>query len=261
MAEVIGVTGGPEALAVPPPELRFMGEDEELFRHIGDRTLADLRLLAGLRADDHLVDIGSGYGRLAHALLRWGVFRGRYLGMDILPRHVAWCTEHLGDGDRVRFVHLDVHNDRYNPSGTLGIGDLDPPATDADVVVLASVLTHLWPDDVVAELELAARCLGRGGRLYATAFLIDDSWRRLREAGVAETFPVPHVHDANTRYMDPEDPLHVIAYERDWLVARAADAGLVPVTVEYGSWSGRNGRMAKQDVVVFRRRRRLWPGR
>ena len=258
MADVIGVVGGPEVLGVPPAELRFMGEDEELFRHIGDRTLADLRLLADLRPDAHVVDIGSGYGRLAHALLRWGVFRGRYVGVDILEKHVAWCQEHLGDGDRVRFLHLDVHNDRYNPSGALAISDLTPPTTDADVVVLASVLTHLWPDDVRAELDLAARCLGRGGRVYATAFIVDESWRQLRAEGVPETFPVPHVHDANTRFMDPDDPLHVIAYEREWLLDTAADCGLAPVVLEYGSWSGRNGRMAKQDVVVFRRRRPWW---
>src|SRR3954447_19991659 len=99
---------------VPPAELRFMDKTEEGFLAIGESIAADLRELCGLRPDDAIVDIGCGYGRVAHALLRSGGFAGPYLGLDILARHIAWCRAHLSpvSGGRFRFEHLDIRNGR-----------------------------------------------------------------------------------------------------------------------------------------------------
>ena len=66
-----------------------------------------------------VLDVGSGYGRLAIGLMGRG-FDGRYEGFDILPRHIAWCRRHLTRfAPAYRFHHLDIQNDRYNPTGLL----------------------------------------------------------------------------------------------------------------------------------------------
>lgn len=123
--------------------------------------------------DGHLVDVGCGYGRVAHALLRAGGFRGRYLGLDILPRQIAWCQENftpLSEGS-LRFELVDIKNDRYNPAGRLSPRSVsfDVETGSADVVLLASVFTHMYADDIVHYLGEIRRMLRPEGRCLATA--------------------------------------------------------------------------------------------
>lgn len=79
---------------MPPAELRFMGASDEEFARVGDRVVRSLRELAGLEPAESVLEIGCGYGRVAHALLRSG-HAGPYTGMDILPRHVEWCASNI----------------------------------------------------------------------------------------------------------------------------------------------------------------------
>lgn len=240
---------------LPPQKLRFMGDDDESFVAIGDRLVVDLRSLAYMGDFADVLDIGSGYGRVAHALLRDHAFRGTYVGVDILKRHVDWCHDHLAN-DRFRFHHIDVQNDRYNPTGTIAAhrGTLGVRRSSADVVVLSSVFTHMWPEEVRHYLRLVRRALRRGGSAYATFFLLNDSWRQLETEGKSTRFPLPHAHTSFCRFMDPDNPLHVIAYEQDWVIEELREARLAPEHVRLGAWSGRAGAIGLQDVVVFGRR-------
>jgi len=53
------------ALPLPPPALRFMNEDDERFLATRDGIVSDLLDLCGLRTDGVVLDLGSGYGRVA----------------------------------------------------------------------------------------------------------------------------------------------------------------------------------------------------
>ena len=96
-----------------------MGESDQDFLALGDEFVEALTEHAGLRDDSRVLDIGCGYGRLPHALKRSG-FRGTYLGIDVLEKHVRWCTNRLGE-PRFQFRHADIRNDRYNPRGSLAV--------------------------------------------------------------------------------------------------------------------------------------------
>jgi SAM-dependent methyltransferase len=73
-------------LPLPPAELRFMGEDDERFAAIGDGIVVDMIELCALRADAAVLDIGSGYGRVAHALARRGFEGERQFDVRITPQ-------------------------------------------------------------------------------------------------------------------------------------------------------------------------------
>jgi spore maturation protein CgeB/SAM-dependent methyltransferase len=245
---------------VPPVELRFMGDREspQLFMEIGDTLLRDARTLAGLTPTASLVvDIGSGYGRFAHALLRWPEFQGSYLGFDVLERHVKWCEEHLtaAAGQRFRFVHLDIRNERYNPEGSLAPTDVDfgVPDETADLVVLTSVFTHMWPDEIRHYLRLVWRMLKPTGRALATFFLMNGSQRRYDEQGLSR-YSLGHEYTEFCRYMDEDDPLHVVAYDEDWVLAQVAGAGLTLARpIRLGTWCGRPDGEGMQDTLVLGR--------
>ena len=83
----------PDTLLLPPPNLRFMREDDALFMRIANENVALLEEQFGFTANASILDIGSGYGRLAYGILSRHRFRGNYVGLDILPAQVHWCRK------------------------------------------------------------------------------------------------------------------------------------------------------------------------
>lgn len=238
---------------LPPAEIRFMADDDDDFLRIGEEQVKSLWRHARMRPTDHVLDVGCGYGRLAHALLRDPRFVGRYTGLDPLAKQVQWCQEHLAD-ERFRFIHLDVVNERYNPAGNTAAADVVLPvvAGSVDVAMLASVFTHMWPADVVRYLHQVRKSLRRGGRGFATFFLTNDSWRDLDRKG-RPRYSLPHHHTDFCRFHDDNNPLHVVAYEQRWVTEQMRAAGLIVEKVLLGTWAGRPSGETRQDVVVFRR--------
>jgi len=232
--------------------MRFMNESDESFLATADELYSLLVTRGDLAPDATVLDIGCGYGRLLYGLTRGG-WHGRYVGVDVLATHVEWCRDNLGDGDRVRFLHANVQNGRYNPGGTLRPAELDLPVREADVVALFSVFTHMWPDDVVSYLRLCRQVLAPEGRVVATFFL--DNWRlrRLERRGLPR-YVLPH-RQWPARWHSEKDPLHVIAMSERWVRRSARRAGLrLARPPEHGTWSGREGGPTFQDLVTLARR-------
>ncbi len=92
-------------------------------------------------------------------------FDGRYEGFDILPRHVAWCRDHLTPfAPAYRFHHLDIQNDRYNPTGRLDPATATFPVKGPfDVVAVFSVFTHMERPAIAHYLREVTRLLRPGG--------------------------------------------------------------------------------------------------
>ena len=256
-AEIDGSVPVTAPLPLPPPRIRFMGESDQGFLDVGDESIADLRATAGLGDNERILDIGCGYGRLAHALLRDLTFEGTYLGVDILRKPIEWCQSELAprSAGRAQFWQIDVANARYNPGGTTPghLAELGVDTGSFDVVVLISVLTHLDPPTVERYLAEASRALAPGGRVFITAFLLDESWRKCNEDGLS---PILMTHELTPfcRYTDDEDPLAAIGYEPDWIAARAADAGLELFSApRLGGWCGRPDGIGHLDVMALQR--------
>lgn len=243
------------ALPLPPTELRYMGEDDEQFLAIGDGLVRDLVELAALRDGSSVLDVGCGYGRVAHALRRAG-FDGRYLGFDIVPRAVDWCRDVLApaSGGALAFQHLDVHNDRYNPGGALTASEVSFPLADAgaDIVIATSVFTHMLPDDVRHYLAETSRLLSPNGRALVTFFALEPTWE---EAELARRSKLPMLHrlDPSVRYHNPDDALHAIGYDVRWIHEAVAAAGLRVYATRLGTWCGRTAGLGFQDVFVLER--------
>lgn len=249
---------GPEvgALPLPPAAMRFMGESDERFLATGTESVADLRDVVALGDAERVLDVGCGYGRLAHALLRDDGFAGTYLGLDILPGPIAWCQEELAarSGGRFSFRQIDVANERYRPEGGTPPerAELGVEPGGFDVVALISVFTHLDPPAVERYLHETAAALAPGGRAFFSAFLLNRSWRELEEAG-RSPIPMPHKLTPFCRYKDPDDPLHAIGYKPAWLVERAREAGLELLSrPRLGAWCGRPDGIGHLDVLALR---------
>src|SRR5262245_19151563 len=97
---------------VPPPHLLIDGSsNKQQFRMLGEGfTRHYLIGRAGLRPTDRVLDIGSGNGQKARALVNYLRPPGRYLGVDIVVDAVQWCAERYRRFEHFRFQVLDVYS-------------------------------------------------------------------------------------------------------------------------------------------------------
>lgn len=230
-----------------------MGEDDDRLIHVADELAGHL-VRNGLASSSSVLDVGCGYGRLALGLLHSTHHEGPYLGFDVQSRSIDWCASTLTPTfPSVRFVHLDVRSERYNPKGSIDPTEMAFPARSAsiDVCALFSVVTHLYRADIEHYLAEIRRVLRPGGVAVLTWFLFDEERLALVTAPEA-TYPMVHELDANTRYMKDGEPLRAIAYREEAMHAMAAAARLEVRSVQRGTWAGEPGDVF-QDLVVLAR--------
>jgi len=234
------VTGRHDPL-VPPRRLQYVGQGD--FVATGDEFLRHLVELAGLRPTSDVLDVGCGIGRVARPLAGY-LTTGGYCGFDVNEMAIRWCRARYPA--RFRFDVADLSNARYRPSGGQAAREYRFPHDDAsfDVVLMASVLTHLLAPEADRYLAEACRVLRPGGRLLVTFFLLDGSSRAALAAGhTAIAFGAP---DGPVAVADPALPEEAVAYDLAWVRER-----LDVHSIDPGAWRG-EPRAARsfQDLVV-----------
>ena len=145
------------------------------FTAIGDKLLGNLVDLGGLRAEDRVLDVGCGVGRLAIAMTRY-LTTGSYDGFDIVKESIDHCAFAITPRHpNFRFKHADIYNSNYNRQGTIQPRDFRFPYSDGafTFVLLTSVFTHMQRTEVEQYLAEISRVLAPGGRVFATYFLLN----------------------------------------------------------------------------------------
>lgn len=113
-----------------------------------------------------VLEIGCGCGRVCRLLNGQHVVR--YIGFDVLEANIKWCQRFIQPpwGGRSEFYWFDVRSDEYNPSGSIAALDVHFPIEkrSADIVLAASVFTHLLEPAAAHYLVETARVLSPHGR-------------------------------------------------------------------------------------------------
>ncbi len=238
-------------LPPPPARLRFMKEDDARFLRIATKHVELLERF-GFNAGSSILDIGSGYGKLAYGILDRFDFHGRYVGLDILPAHVRWCQENISSQlPQFRFERIDVYNDRYNPQGSnIAAGfRFQLPEASFEFCVLFSVFTHMYGPDIQSYLAEVSRLLQPDGIGIATFFLFDEERLRNLETH-SGGLTMQYALNEYTRYHNPQDKLHAIAFDRDWTRRMIQTSGFEVLEMSDGHWAGATS-ANYQDYVVF----------
>jgi SAM-dependent methyltransferase len=172
---------GPNRPVAPPRAHNASGSVID-FEGSGTALRGALADIAGLTPSSRVLDVGSGMGRLAAAMSSFLDETGSYVGLDILPDAVKWCSENIvGGHDNVHFLLADVRNGEYNPHGKIEAAEFRFPFDDesVDLVVLDSVFTHMLPTELEHYLGEITRVLKPGGRCFATYYLLTEQSREL----------------------------------------------------------------------------------
>jgi SAM-dependent methyltransferase len=207
--------------------------------------------LGGLEAEDDVLDVGSGIGRIAVGLTDY--LQGRYEGFDVVGKGVEWSQREITPRyPNFHFQRADVFNKRYNRGGRWRANEYRFPYDDDsfDFAILTSVFTHLLPADAEHYLHEVGRVLRPDGTCFGTFFLLDDETRRSITEG--RSTPSFHIEGDGYRTIRKGNPEAAVAQPltdvRRWFEA----AGLPNITIHPGSWSGRPDWTSYQDIVIAR---------
>jgi SAM-dependent methyltransferase len=241
---------------IPPKSMIFTGSVDD-FKSSGEALVHRLVNFGGLTPDSKVLDIGCGMGRVAVALTSYLNANGSYEGFDIVPSGIKWCSDNIASRyPNFHFTLADVYNKEYHPSGRLEPSEYRFPYADEtfDLVVLASVFTHMLPGDMEHYIAEISRVLKQGGRCYASYSLINTESRRAMESGQSSLRFKRH--SGPSWVVDSKVPELAVGYDEAYvrdLYEQHALSG--QCRVYYGSWSGRPPLSSEQsgfsqDIVV-----------
>jgi SAM-dependent methyltransferase len=244
------LVGGARPVGLPPRSLLDIGPGD--FHAIGREFLGHFVRLGTLRPAERVLEIGCGPGRMALPLTGYLAAEGRYVGVDVSARAIRWCRRHISRRHpNFTFLHVDVHNQRYNPGGTIQAQDLRLPVLDRsfDFVLLTSLFTHMYPEDARHYLHEIARLLQPTGRLFCTWFLLNRAQAALAEQ---RRNLVDFCFDrGGYRIRDQSLPESAVAVEEQLVRAMLAEAGLaIREPIRFGSWTGREDGLSFQDILL-----------
>lgn len=248
------ITGERDYLT-PPKRLHFVGGGD--FKEHGSAFMKRFKELGQLKPTDHVLDIGSGVGRMAVPLSNYLSSTGRYEGVEIVLDGVDWCNQHIAKTHpNFHFSHLNVYNKMYNPKGTLLSSEVSFPfpAQTFDFIFLTSVFTHMLQDDVAHYLAELHRMLKPDGRVYFTIFLLNPTAHWLIAANQSSIAFKPFTDLSMVENRDT--PENAIAFDESLIMDILARTGfIVEGSVHYGHWSGRDDAYDYQDTVVVTKRK------
>ncbi len=227
-------------LPSPDPNSVFVGDGD--YRAVGGEFLGHFIRKGGLRPDARVLDIGSGIGRMAMPLTQYlDPAKARYSGIDPVAGGVNWCRQNITSRyPNFEFRHIDIAHDLYNPKGTVNGLTLNLPFADEsfDFVIMTSVVTHLPSDEVKTYLDQVSRVLAPGGKLFMTAFVVDDVAARDRLGKRDKRLAFERRGSGPCWFVPELPPLAAVGFENGFLDRVLAGAKLTLETKSFGHWRG-----------------------
>jgi len=236
---------------IPPEDLNIQfGAGDYLA--VGEEFRDLLQAKFGLKPEHKVLDVGCGAGRVAIGLVDYLTPPGEYHGFDTYPFGIEWCNERIAPHyPHFHFSLCDVHNNTYNPFSRVKASEYVFPYEDGtfDVVVLRSVFTHMFPDQIMHYTSEIARVMRPGGHALITFFLLNDESRaqqkRTGKGPAFKKFGLFHTENL-------DDPLDCVGYDEPFVARMFSGAGLAITETLYGSWCGRSGE-TNQDFVLLQK--------
>lgn len=244
---------------IPTRLMNLTGGGPETFDAISDwhaRSLAEHIPIAEYHT---VLEIGCGIGRDAIQLAKMLSRSGRYIGIDIIPDSIEWCSANISTlHPNFRFVHFDVKDQLHNPEGIASTADITIPCASRSVdrIFLWSVFTHMNEADILHYLREFARLLRPNGLVFATWFIVNDDILAKARTVDRTPFGLRFEHQLNDHcYInDQQNPMGAIAYTRPAIeqMISAADLALAKEILP-GDWSGYYAKpKSAQDVTILK---------
>jgi SAM-dependent methyltransferase len=247
-----------KGFSIPVHLIKLTGAGPDTFDSIGRAHIENYQRAIGLQSDMTILEIGCGIGRDALQLIDMLSADGRYIGIDVTRDSILWCQNNIS----VRypnfvFHHFDAENELYNPFGDKQSKDFELPVEDKSVdrILLASVFTHLFPDEVVHYMRQFRRVLKPSGLVYATFFLYSEAAIAAAQTKGNTSWKATFAHPCGDGAYsnDPVYPRGAIAFTDEAMRRMIGEAGLrLMKPYLRGWWSGLHEECDDgQDVAIL----------
>jgi SAM-dependent methyltransferase len=211
---------------------------------------------APIQKDHFVVEMGSGVGRDAIQIAKILSKKGRYIGLDIIRDSILWCQQNISTKHpNFEFIYLDINSQIHNPTGGQKTTDikLPIPSNSVDRIMLHSVFTHMFEDDITHYLKDFRRILKKDGIVLASFFLLDEeTLARARKNKSTLTFKYPSPFGKDSLVNDNQYPEGAVGYYPAAIKRMLKNSRMkVSGPVHIGSWSGLKKASNGQDIFVL----------
>jgi len=193
------------------------------------------------------------HGSVARSLTQFLSPAGRYEGVDVNARTIAWLQDRYQPYPGFHFTHADVRDKVYNSGGAQQGAQYRFPFPDNtfDLVLLKSVFTHMLPADVTTYTSEISRVLKKGGRAVVTYFLLNAESRRFVDQNLdVHGLKFEYGGDPLCRVADPEHPERVVAHDEQRIRDGYGQVGCTLQEIAFGNWCGRPSLLGHQDLII-----------
>jgi SAM-dependent methyltransferase len=240
--------------SIPVDLVNLTGGGTDTWDAISKGHMVEYERYCPIAPDAAVLEIGCGVGRDAIQLTTHLSPKGSYIGIDIIRPSIEWCQQNISTKyPNFTFHYLDIGSQIHNPGGSEAVTSVLLPVRtrSIDRIVLHSVFTHMFRNDIVHYLREFARVLRPGGQVMASVFVVDDESLELaRSTGQSLTFAFPY--GDGCRINDERFPEGAVGYTPDALDDMLARGGMQLVgPIHRGFWCGRTGTEDGQDVLVL----------
>lgn len=243
---------GNDVNLIPPLRMIMDGSIScEQFVTIGDDIFNKFLLSrVQLLPNEKLLDVGCGIGRIARPLKRYLNKYGSYDGFDVIRESIDWCKEAYKHANNFNFLHADIYNSEYNPSGQLQAKKFIFPYNDNyfDVILLTSVFTHMLPEGVRQYMAEISRVLKPGGRTLITYFLLNQESALAPKNG-KPSISLPFLLSDECRVADIYKPEGAVGLDESFVREQYTEFNQEIAEIIYGFWCGRKtGKHSPADL-------------
>jgi SAM-dependent methyltransferase len=225
-------------------------KDYEIFKQNGEEFFTIFVNLCGLKPNHRVLDIGSGIGRKTLPLLNYLTI-GSYEGLDLIEAQVKWCQEKFSpEYPNFHFQRIDVWNELYNPSGKVKASEYQFPFEDGefDFVILGSVFTHMFVEDMRNYVSEISRVLKPGARGMISYFLLNPESEKLI-AEEKSTLNLVYEVESGCKADNPNRLETAVGHDEGHVIELYERFGM-RMNIFYGSWCGRAEFLSYQDILV-----------
>jgi len=241
---------------IPVDLARMTGGGPETWHDITVGHLLEYEKYCPILPDDHVLEIGCGVGRDAIGLT--GVISpgGHYIGIDIIRPSIEWAQSHISTQfPNFEFHYLDIESQIHNPGGSLHVQQIDLPVETGtiDRIILQSVFTHMFEDDIVHYLQESRRILRPEGRVFSSWFVLDDETLQMAQAVPDGPLTFAFPYGEGCLINDQAHPEGAVGFRPETFERILQRGGFtLDQPIHRGFWCGREGVTDGQDIAVLR---------
>jgi SAM-dependent methyltransferase len=245
---------------IPVDLLNMTGGGTDTFASISEGHIDYLKDKVGINPSDNILEIGCGIGRDAIPLTEIINVNGSYLGIDIIGRSIAWCSNNITpQHPNFKFIHFDVEDQLHNPSGVKKQKNIPIPLHDntVDLIILWSVVTHLFEEDTIHYFREFARVLKPNGLVVVSCFVVNENiLAAARKVNLTQhNLRFEHAYGDGCFINDANVPAGAVAYTYEKITDIVLKGRLkLDRPLLTGQWWGnQEGQGYGQDILILRR--------